>query len=306
MGQLTQFFQPPLYWGQFEELTRALVDNIYNTQASCYGRPGQSQDGVDIYASTKRLGKLGVQCKRLSDLDANNNPLPGGPISRSMILNELTLTEKFLPELNSYVIATTAKRDASIQRFVFALNDDDSRPRRHCKVYLWFWDDYVAWLNAFPDVQRWYYDQVIQVRASSDQDEIILGLIAMAFHRPAFEDPLYCEQTSDFLDALKDTQRAMRTGELVDRVSRHVIRKSVGGWREVSNGDWRDRLRGVDHQLRTLRNILIAGMASQNIVQCNNVMHIKDAGLVQTIESIRFSCISEVDSILAEAGLPHF
>ncbi|WP_143201370.1 hypothetical protein [Bradyrhizobium sp. NAS96.2] len=64
---------------------------------------------------------------------------------------------------------------------------------------------------------------IIGIRNVRDQDRLILETITTAFHRPAFTDPLG--------EALKDTQAALRTGELVDRQSRHVIRKAVGGWR---------------------------------------------------------------------------
>ena len=121
LGQLTQFFQPPQYWQQFEELTRGLVDNIYNTQSSSIGRPGQAQDGVDVHANTQRLGQLGVQCKRLSDLDQYNNPLPGGPVTSKIIEAEAEASLGFRPCLDTFIIATTARRDAPSQKAARAL-----------------------------------------------------------------------------------------------------------------------------------------------------------------------------------------
>jgi hypothetical protein len=48
MGQVTQFFQPPLYWQQFEDLTQSVVELAYGVaMADKIGRPGQAQDGVD-------------------------------------------------------------------------------------------------------------------------------------------------------------------------------------------------------------------------------------------------------------------
>ena len=63
---------------------------------------------------------------------------------------------------------------------------------------------------------------MIQLGSPKDLDEIILRTTAMAFTRPAFEVPLHCETPSEFFYALKDTQKALRTGELVDRESRQV------------------------------------------------------------------------------------
>src|SRR3546814_20254679 len=94
---------------------------------------------------------------------------------------------------------------------------------------VWSWDDIVGYLNAFPELQRWYYEDVIKVRNAKDLDEFILATIRMAFSRPAFEVPLHCESPDEFLQALSATQRAVRTGELLDRESRQVIRKAVWG-----------------------------------------------------------------------------
>ena len=192
------------------------------------GRPGQAQNGVDVHAARSRVGALGVQCKRLSDLDANNEPLPGGPIDGKLLRSEANKALSFRPTLDVWVLATTAKRDAAIQQEARLL-DKEHRAAGRFQVLLWFWDDYVTWLNAFSDLQRRYYDQIIGIRDARDQDRLILETIATAFDRPAFTDPLDQEHLDDFLQALKDTQAALRTGELVDRQSRHVIRKAIGG-----------------------------------------------------------------------------
>jgi hypothetical protein len=75
------------------------------------GRPGRAQDGVDVYAAKTRAGAIGVQCKRLDDLDANNNLLPGGPIDRKLLRSEADKALAFRPKLDVWVLATTAKRD---------------------------------------------------------------------------------------------------------------------------------------------------------------------------------------------------
>lgn len=303
VGQLTQFFQPPLYWQQFEELTRGLIDNIYDTQSSSIGRPGQPQDGVDVHANTRRLGRLGVQCKRLSDLDQYNNPLPGGPVTKKLIETEAESALGFRPCLDTFIIATTAKRDAASQKAAREFSEARLQKGLNCQVLLWFWDDYVAWLNAFPDLQRWYYDQVIQIRSSADQDELILRLIATAFHRPAFEDVLHSENAADFQAALSDTQKALRTGELVDRLSRHVIQKAVGGWRELTNPNWRAELKEVDLDLRTLRALLFEGLKLGTIVQHKYIMEIKDSSLERRMDDGRRRCIVRLNNVLTDAQI---
>jgi hypothetical protein len=168
MGQLTQFFQLPLYWQQFEDLTQSVVQIAYGAaQADKIGRPGQAQHGVDVYAGRSRVGAVGVQCKRLDDLDANNHPLPGGPISAKLLRAEAAKALAFTPQLDMWILATTAKRDASTQLHARAL-DEEYRGQGRFQILLWSWDDYVTWLNAVPDLQHWYYDRVIQIRDVRD------------------------------------------------------------------------------------------------------------------------------------------
>lgn len=237
MGQLTQFFQPPIYWQQFEDLTHALFQRVFgDSTATKHGRPGQSQDGVDVYGIYSRGGWLvGVQCKRMDERDDNNNPLPGGAITRKILRSEYDKALGFSPKLGQWILATTAKRDAKIQEVARNL-DEESRKAGNMGVKLWFWDDYVTYLNNFDDLQRQYYSSVLNLRTDEDQDILILELYAMAFSRPAFQVLLRHEGPPDeFLDAIRDTKRALNTGELVDRQTRHVIRKVLGGRRYISN-----------------------------------------------------------------------
>ncbi|PWE52996.1 hypothetical protein DEM27_28345 [Metarhizobium album] len=303
MGQLSQFFQPPLDWQQFEELTRGLVDQLYNTQSSMIGRSGQAQDGVDIYARTQAVGHLGVQCKRLSIRDDNNNLLANAVISPAMLKEEAEIALNFRPTLNTWVLATTAKRDARIQKSARNLTEAFEKRGVGVRVQAWFWDDYVSWLNLFPDLQRWYYDKVIHIRSSSEQDELILSLIATAFHRPAFSDPLYSENADDLLQAIKDTHMALRTGELVDRKSKHVIQKAIGGWRSLSNSAWKAELKGLESDLQTLKIKMMEAIKEKLIVQHSNYLEIRDPQLVEDLEYMRASCVRRLNIILLDGKL---
>lgn len=230
MPTVSQCFQPPLYWQQFEDLAHGMLGEVYNIpDAQQFGRPGQAQNGVDVYGRSKRYGMIGVQCKRLSDLDPKGKPYPGGPISRRFLWDAATEALAFKPDLSLWILATTARRDTTVQGYVNELNERWDAEQRDRRALVWSWDECIAYLNSFPELQRWYYEDVIKVRGAKDLDEVILTTIAMAFSRPAFEVSLHCESPAEFLQALSDTQRAVRTGELLDRQSRHVIRKAVGG-----------------------------------------------------------------------------
>lgn len=303
MGQVSQHFQPPLYWQQFEDLTQATVELVYDSpHADKIGRPGQAQDGVDVHAGRSRAGAVGVQCKRLDDLDENNQPLPGGPITRKILLEEVEKAKQFTPGLDLWILATTAKRDAKIQKVARAL-DAKHQKAGLFEVKLWFWDDYVAFLNSYSDLQKRYYAEVIQLRAPRDQDLVILETIATAFHRPALSDPLHVEQADDLLIALQDTLKALRTGQLVDRQSRHVIRKAVGGWRALHDPRWRSSMRGLDETLSKTRQGLLEGLQDGRLDRSGQFMVINDLSLGTELEQGRKECLRQLNEVLALAGL---
>lgn len=305
MPTLSQFFQPPQYWQQFEDLAQGLLGEVYDIpNAQQFGRPGQAQDGVDVFGRSKRRGMVGIQCKRLSDLDENGDPVPGGGVTRKLLRAEAEKSLGFKSKLSIWILATTARRDTAVQGWVNEINEeweDDGLDRR---AMVWSWDDIVGYLNAFPELQRWYYAEVIKVRGATDLDEFILGTIALAFSRPAFEVPLHCESPDEFLQALSDTQRAVRTGELLDRKSRHVIRKAVGGWRDIDNRDVRDRLERVNKSLRHLRTQILIGLKDGRIRRVHEFLDFNDMRVARDLEGHRTECVQMLNEILTDMNMP--
>lgn len=305
MGNVGQFFQPPLYWQEFEELCVGLLTEVYGVpNAQQVGRPGQTQNGVDVFGTSVRHGRIGIQCKRLSDRDENNNPYPGGPISRAFLRQAADEALGFTPELKLWILATTARRDIKVQRWVEEINEEWDQSSRNRIAIVWAWDECISHLNSYPELQSRYYRDVIQVRAPKDLDDIILRTISMAFARPAFEVPLHCETSSEFLQALKDTQKALRTGELVDRESRHVIRKAIGGYRELDDVLAREGLGKVDAHLKNLRTQLEQGLRTGTIVSSGNYLDIRLRSLAQDLNELRQLCLRDLNQVLANAGLP--
>lgn len=301
----SQFFQPPQYWQQFEDLAHGLLGEVYGIpNAQQFGRPGQAQDGVDVFGRSKRYGMIGIQCKRLSDLDENSDPIPGGAVTRKLLRAEARKSLGFKTKLSIWGLATTARRDTTVQGWVNEINQEWEDAGLGCRAMVWSWDDIVGYLNAFPDLQRWYYEEVIKVRGAKDLDEFILGTIALAFSRPAFEVPLHCESPDEFLQALSDTQRAVRTGELLDRESRHVIRKALGGWRDIANRDVRDRLERVDKSLRHLRTQIVMGLKNERIRRVHNFLDFKDSQLAHDLEKVRSECVQILNEILVDLDMP--
>jgi hypothetical protein len=305
MGTVSQFFQPPLYWQQFEELCVGLLTETYDVpNAQQLGRPGQAQNGVDVYGKSSRHGMIGIQCKRLAELDEHNNPFPGGPVTRAFLRKEAKSALAFKPDLRLWILATTVRRDTRVQGWVDELNDEWDRAGRNRIAIVWTWDECISALNNYPNLQRDYYRDVIGVRAPGDLDEIILQTISMAFQRPAFEMPLHCEAPTEFLQALQDTQKAVRTGELVDRISRHVIRKSIGGYRELANVSAREKVGEIDRQLRQLRSLLEQGLKDCAIRFTGGYLDIQDSALAGFLDTLRQRCVDDMNQVLVAAGLP--
>ena len=281
------------------------MSEVYDVpNAQQVGRPGQAQRGVDVFGRSSRHGMIGIQCKRLAELDENNNPYPGGPISRAFLRKEAKAALSFQPDLKLWILATTVRRDTRVQGWVEELNNEWERSGRDRIAIVWTWDECISHLNSYPKLQRAYYRDVIQVRAPKDLDEIILRTIAMAFARPAFEVPVHCEAPNEFFQALKDTQKALRTGELVDRETRHVIRKAIGGYHELDDDKARADLAAVDKQLRSLRSQLEQGIKDGTIRVIGTILHIRDHSLVCLLEELRRQCVDNLNRVLDRCGIP--
>jgi len=301
---LTQFFQPPLYWQQFEDLTEGVFRFAFNDpKPTKFARPGQAQHGVDVFGKEFGNGRLiGIQCKRMDELDENNQPQPGGLISREFLNHEIQKAQGFSPKLDTWILATTAKRDARIQVYALEL-DDQSRKAGSFGIRIWFWDDFVTDLNRYDDLQQWYYNKVIQVRSPDDQDRIILELLGEAFARAAFRTPLHQETPGDFVQALKDTQHAINTGELKDRETRRVIRKAIGGRRAITDKAVSEYLRIADDKLHRLREQFQENFG-QGIIQQSGSVLLIPAMVQSDLTMLRSEAVDAVNEALKHAGLP--
>lgn len=301
MGQIEQAFFPPRYWQQFEELTLACFrDYLRDPHAERNGRSGFPQAGVDVYGHGPD-GFTGIQCKKVAGSDPNGPALPGGGVTKPQLLAEIAKAETFAPKLDVFILATTGSTNPSLQRYVRDLNERRTA-QGGFRVVLWFWEDYLTFLNTSHRLQSWFYRDVLQLLNRNDEDLSILTFFAEAFHRPAFEHPLSIEDFDAFPQALEDTQTALRTGQLYDRRSRSRIRQSLS-WRRLANPAWRDGLSRVDKHLADLRVELLTGMKAGVIVQTGNFMEIRDPQVRIRLEALRMQCVDDLNGVLAQAQL---
>lgn len=101
---------------KFEHLCRDIWrNNDENELVNFNGRPGQHQNGVDIFGRNIGSGGwFGIQCKARTETNK---------LSKSDILGELEKGLTFNPTLNKYLLCTTLERDANLQEIEREIND---------------------------------------------------------------------------------------------------------------------------------------------------------------------------------------
>ncbi|CAN1534242.1 hypothetical protein MCEMSE15_01510 [Fimbriimonadaceae bacterium] len=298
MSRINQSFQPPTYWQQFEDLTVGLFTAVYGDAApQKVGRPGQSQDGVDVFGYDKNGHLIAIQCKRLEDNDANNDLKPGGAISEKFFDEAFEESKSFKPAPDLWILATTAKADKKIQDYARKRSKETGR-----MLQVWDWDFINICLNRHIDLQLAYYDQILQFDADA-QDLEILEVFAEAFQRAAFRTPIYGETPEEFLPALKDVQHALSTGELKDRETRRVIRQGPGGWQKLTSKLAKTYVTKADQALQNLREEFRKGEERGQIRRSGIILEI-DSRLQDELERLRNEAIVNLNEALVELGLP--
>ncbi|WP_342151260.1 hypothetical protein [Methylorubrum sp. SB2] len=149
---------PPKSWDEFEDITLAAAklrwgsDDFYR-----HGRSGQKQDGVDVYGLDDKNRQIGLQCKNTVD-----------GVSFAVVEAEVANAETFEPTLDRLYIATTAKRDATLQKQIRILSAK-RRKAGQFRVDILFWDDICQDIATNDDIFFSHYPQfrskVNEVRA---------------------------------------------------------------------------------------------------------------------------------------------
>lgn len=130
---------PPRSWEEFEGLAFQLWKSIwFDHNAQLHGRHGQPQSGVDIYGRPFAQSHWeGVQCK-------GKDRLTRKKVTVDELRDEAGRAASFTPQIASFVLATTAPRDAAIQAEAARMTNDEAAKFR---VSVWSWDDIEEELN---------------------------------------------------------------------------------------------------------------------------------------------------------------
>jgi hypothetical protein len=155
----------PKYWQDFEVITHEVFKLEWSDpHAQRNGREGQAQNGVDVFGIDYRTtAKMftGVQCKK-RQTKSKGYVVPATSLSTNDIDNEINAAKAFKPALKHFVIATTLRRDNTLQTHVAHYNNANPS----FIVSLWFWDDFEAVLWKNPVLMKVYYSKVTEYQAS--------------------------------------------------------------------------------------------------------------------------------------------
>lgn len=123
----------PKNWQDFENQMWVLFVCVLgdpNTQKN--GHQGQSQNGVDIFGYRNNNHSLvGVQCKEKYENEITDKELHA----------EVKKAENFKPQLDEFIMVTTAPRDQKIQETARLITRDLEETDHPMRVSVWGWDD---------------------------------------------------------------------------------------------------------------------------------------------------------------------
>lgn len=139
----------PKSWDEFEDMVCDVMKIRWgNSDLTRHGRPGQAQQGIDIYGDNDLGLFVGLQCK--------NTVVE---IKKSVIEKEIENAESFTPTIKALYIATTADTDAKTQKDVRLLSKGRISSGRF-PVLVLFWNDLQQDLVRDKTVFTKYYSQI--------------------------------------------------------------------------------------------------------------------------------------------------
>ncbi len=152
---------PPSSWEEFENICLAATKIRWRSpDFSKNGRPGQQQDGVDIYGYSRDHDLLAIQCKNTTK-----------KVYKSIIEEEIRKAEIFDINLRTLYIATTAGNDAVLQREVRAMHKDRIDQKKF-GVHILFWHDIIQDLSSCEETFYAHFPQFFNTSRSQKKLDV--------------------------------------------------------------------------------------------------------------------------------------
>lgn len=150
-------------WEELERISKDLAAHYLGApDAERYGYDNQRQNGVDIFCQPRVFdgANVGIQCKNTDSL------------TMSDIEDEIEEAEDFEPELNRFIVMTSADRDNDLQSSVRQLSEEREEEGRFT-VSIWFWEKIKTTLANYPDLMESHYPQFFSQQEEEEIDEFI-------------------------------------------------------------------------------------------------------------------------------------
>lgn len=297
---MTLNFLPPQNWQDFEKFVKGTVEVIWKQRGwQIYGRSGQKQSGIDIYGYDDNQNYVGIQCKKKSQIDSDGQLLKNSMITESLIEKEIESAKEISkPKLDKLIFATTSSRDTKVQDIVRKANDEN----KDLEIEIWFWEDFQVLIERNVELMYWYYKEYLEKINKYNPDVHILTLHKQAFNRPAFQRRMYREESGgDFIQAIKDTQEAIRTGRLYNRRG-DLITSSYPADR-LSKLNWRKEFELIYQELDSIRDLYRQGVKDEKIREHPTVLEILDDNISEQFNEKRRICLNKLNEILKEVKL---
>lgn len=212
-------FNPPRDWPAFECLIRDLYQRLLgDIDADLHGRSGQRQSGVDVIGVDRNTGeRVGIQCKGRNDGDVN----AARRLTGKELKEEVEKARSFAPPLDRFILLTTARNDAGLQRVARELTEVH-RAEGLFSVECHGWDWIEARLREQPGLAVTY------------------GLIAVS-HPPAAEAPIsrIAREIGARLDRALELMNAGREGDdhfTLQGLARHARHKDWRRLEKIADG----------------------------------------------------------------------
>jgi hypothetical protein len=244
MSQVKIYLPPPSDWQAFQDLVVQVAKKRYVPESvQDYGRQGQKQHGVDIYAEGGDGSKIGIQCKETK-----------AHIDKKIIETDAKDAKGFSQKLDLFIIATTERRDKRLQDVVMGLNSSGEYP---FKLRIEFWDDFQQDINQSAMVLNACYEDYKTAFHETDQSHH-LECLGSAFNRPAFRDSFAHERNyGHFGEALAETLRLFSLGIVRDRDSSIGVIQTVP-LRSLPDGKYKNSVKKIDNMLSKMYHTFIS------------------------------------------------
>lgn len=138
---------------EFEDMVKDCASKHWNQQFTLYGKPGQKQNGIDIYSEN---WDIVIQCKNYVSGKTNINKF------MKIINNDYIAAAKHFNFIRRFVVATALDRNNKIQNQVRNISKIKNSKSEIIEIEVLFWEDIQQIIGTNQDLMNKYYFDIPQ------------------------------------------------------------------------------------------------------------------------------------------------